>query len=54
MGNVKADSFKTDMAGMVSSYFGTDERESIESMTNFDITEIMSHDSSDSNSTSEF
>jgi ABC-2 type transport system permease protein len=54
LGSVKADSFKTDIAGMVSSYFGTDENEIIESMTNLDITDLMSADSSDSDSTSGF
>lgn len=55
LGSVKADSFKTDIAGMMNSYFGTDEKEVIESMSSFDITDIMGGaDSSDSNSTSSF
>lgn len=54
LGTVKADSFKTDIAGMVSSYFGTDENEVLESMTNLDIAEMMNGDTSDSNSTSSF
>lgn len=54
LGNVKADSFQTDMAVMLSSYFGIDEKEVLESMTNFDITEMMSSDTSDSTSNSAF
>jgi ABC-type Na+ efflux pump permease subunit len=50
LGNVKADSFKSDIASMMSRYFETDEEEVLESMTNFDITEMMSSDSSDSTS----
>ncbi len=54
LGGVKADSFKTDVAGMMSNYFGMDENEILESMTNFDIAEMMNGDTSDSNSTSNF
>jgi len=54
LGDTKADSFRTGMASMLSDYFDIDEKEVIESMTNFDITEMMNTDSSDSTSNSEF
>lgn len=54
LGSEKADSFKTEIAEMMSSYFGTEESVVLESMTNFDITEIMNSDSSDSTDNSSF
>ena len=54
LGSEKADSFKTEISGMMNSYFGVDEAEVLESMTNFDITELMNSDSSDSTDNSSF
>lgn len=54
LGDVKADSFKTEIAGMMGSYFGQDEDEVLESMTNFDITELLNREDSDSSGSSDF
>ncbi len=53
LGDIKADSFNTDVAEMMSSYFGVDEDEVLESMTNFDIN-MMVTDTSETNSKNEF
>ena len=45
LGDTKSDSFKTDIASMLGEYFGTDEDEVIKSMTNIDIDELNSRDS---------
>lgn len=52
LGNSKADSFKYEIAEMMSGYFGIDSSEVLKSMTNFDLTEVMQ--GADSNSSEEF
>ena len=48
LGDTKADSFQTDVASMLSDYFGIDEDEVKESMMDFDLDDLTNTDSSDS------
>ncbi len=45
LGDVKADSFKTDIAKTISGYFGVNGDEVVESMSNFDVNELVTTDS---------
>ncbi len=48
LGDTKADTFRNDMANMVSGYFGINKEEILKSMTDFDITNLGNSDSSSS------
>ena len=54
LGSSEADTFKTEIADLISSKFGTDKDEIIKSMTTLDITQLTQKDESDSSTTENF